>query len=125
MLGVGSGAGAVVLGVCIMSRRARCAECERSNGPHFRGRCVHGGAAPGRLPRRVWVLHVEGNTDYYSAVLGAYSTEARAIEARDADADDEETRGHVIEHRQDDDPSYHAGEDWSRCYGIEELELDQ
>jgi hypothetical protein len=71
----------------------------------------------------VYVLHAEGNTDFYSEVLGVYATEAQANLAKRTAISEAHADGYVVEG--EEDPDAEGDKDWDRSYSILPFEVKE
>lgn len=70
---------------------------------------------------KVYVLHVEGNTDFYSDVVSVHRTFEGATRALKAEAAAARGEGEVVEDGEDDDMA--EDDDWTRSFTIHPMEV--
>lgn len=77
-------------------------------------------------PVKVWVLTVEGNTDYYFDVVGVYATKELAEQAQHDAEQSDLAEGEYVEGLEEywaqDDFANEV--DWTRSYTLQEIEVE-
>jgi len=73
---------------------------------------------------KVYVLSVEGNTDFYHTVIGVFVYLELAEEAQRNLEDNDIAEGHRVYGRPVDGADREHGGDWTRDYTITEFEVD-